>query len=181
MSEKYKFNDSQGIYFVTATVVHWIDLFTRKECKHIILESLQYCQEQKGLVIHGWCLMESHLHLVISTTGEPLSAIMRDFKKHTSRQLVKTLLVVNESRREWLLRAFTKACENLQRIKHYKVWQDGNHPVLLDSNYLQEQKLNYLHQNPVESEIVDEPENYLYSSARDYAGKAGLLKVVLLS
>jgi len=90
-------------------------------------------------------------------------------------------LEVNESRREWLLRAFTKAGENLQRIKHYKVWQDGNHPVLLDSHYLQEQKLNYLHQNPVESEIVDEPDNYLYSSARDYAGKAGLLKVVLLS
>jgi len=181
MSEKYKFNNSQGVYFTTSSVVHWIDLFTRKECKHIVLESLQYCQEQKGLVIYGWCLMESHLHLIVSTIGEPLSAILRDFKKHTSRQLIKTIQEINESRKEWLLRAFIKAGTNLKRIQHYKVWQDGNHPLLLDTNYLQAQKLNYLHQNPVQSEIVEEPEQYLYSSARDYAGNPGLLKVMLIS
>ena len=181
MSEKYKFNDSQGIYFVTSTVVHWIDLFTRKECKRIILESLQYCQGQKGLVIHGWCLMESHLRLIISTIGEPLEAILRDFKKHTSRQLVKTLPEINESRKEWLLRAFTKAGANLKWIQHYEVSQDSNHPLFLGTNYFQAQKLNYLYQNPVESEIVEEPEQDLYSSARDYAGNAGLLKIVLLT
>jgi putative transposase len=181
MSEKYKFHNPEGIYFITSTVVHWIDVFTRKECKHIILESLQYCQEQKGLVIHGWCLMESHLHLIVSTTGQPLAAILRDFKKYTSRQLVKTLQEINESRKEWLLRAFTKAGEKLNRVQQYKVWQDGNHPLLLENNYLQEQKLNYLHQNPVQSEIVEEPEQYLYSSARDYVGYAGLLKVMLLA
>jgi len=44
MSEKYKFNNPEGIYFVTSTVVHWIDLFTRKEFKHILIESLKYYQ-----------------------------------------------------------------------------------------------------------------------------------------
>ncbi|MEX0966586.1 MAG: hypothetical protein WD077_05075 [Bacteroidia bacterium] len=47
MSEKYKFDDPEGIYFVTTSVVFWIDLFTRKELKHIILNSLQYCQGEK--------------------------------------------------------------------------------------------------------------------------------------
>jgi putative transposase len=175
------FHDPQGIYFVTLTVVFWIDLFTRKECRHVILESLQYCQAKKGLRIYAWCLMESHLHLIISTDKEPLEAILRDFKKHTNRQLIKTIQEINESRREWLLRAFTKAGENLNRIKHFKIWQDGNHPLLLDTNTLLDQKLNYLHSNPVQSEIIEEPEQYLYSSARDYAGQSGLIKVNLIS
>ncbi|MEP2026639.1 hypothetical protein [Reichenbachiella sp.] len=53
MSEKYKFHDPTGIYFVTSTVVHWIDLFTRNEFKHIIVDSLKYCQKEKGLLIHA--------------------------------------------------------------------------------------------------------------------------------
>ncbi len=70
---------------------------------------------------------------------------------------------INESRQQWLMRAFTKAGEKLNRVQQYKVWQDGNHPIHLDTNYLQAQKLHYLHQNPVQSEIVEEPEQYLYS------------------
>ncbi len=121
MSEKYKFYDSEGTYFVTLTVVFWIDLFTRKELKHIIMEALQYAQKQKGLVIHAWCLMPSHLHVMIST-GEKPGAILRDFKKHTNRQIVKTIGEINESRKEWILRAFSKAAPDLKRIKTYKVW-----------------------------------------------------------
>jgi putative transposase len=57
MSEKFKFHDPEGLYFVTSTVVHWIGLFTRKELKHIIIDSLKHCQGYKGLIIHAWCLM----------------------------------------------------------------------------------------------------------------------------
>ncbi len=180
MSEKYKFHDPSARYFVTLTVVYWIDLFTRKEFKYIILDSLRYCQQQKGLAIHGWVLMGSHLHMIISTQQEPLEAIMRDLKKYTSKQIVKTLFEINESRKEWLLRAFTKAAQDIKRVKNYKVWQDGNHPVLLDTNAMLTQRLDYIHHNPVEAELVDEPEYYWYSSARDYIGQQGLLKVDLL-
>jgi putative transposase len=61
MSEKYKFDDQSGMYFITPTVVGWVDLFTRVELKHIVVESLRYCQANKGLLIHAWCLMPSHL------------------------------------------------------------------------------------------------------------------------
>jgi putative transposase len=180
MSEKYKIHEPEGKYFITLTVIHWIDAFTRKELKHVVLDSLQYCQKNKGLVIHAWVLMSSHLHLIISSKGEPLEAILRDFKKHTSKQIVKTIQEINESRKEWLLRAFSKAAKDIKRVKNYKVWQDGNKPILLQTNEMLEGRLHYIHQNPVEAEIVDEPESYWYSSARDYAGGKGLLEVSLL-
>lgn len=180
MSEKYKFHDPRGIYFTTTTVVFWIDLFTRTEFKHLIVESLRYCQKEKGLIVHAWCLMPSHLHLIISSESNDLSSIMADFKKHTSKQVIKILGEINESRKEWLLRAFSNAAKGLSKVKNYKVWKEGNHPILLDSSKLIDEKLNYIHMNPIENEIVDEPSNYWYSSARDYEEKAGLLKVKLL-
>ena len=55
MSEKYKFNDPEGTYFMTMSVVGWIDVFKRPEL--IIIDSLRYCQKEKGLVINAWCLV----------------------------------------------------------------------------------------------------------------------------
>ncbi|MGE0772238.1 MAG: transposase [Cyclobacteriaceae bacterium] len=182
MSEKYKFNDPFGMYFVTMTVVDWIDLFTRYELKDVIVDSLKYCQKEKGLIIHAWCIMPSHLHLIISSEGQPLPELMRDFKKFTSKKLITEIKNINESRRNWLLERFEKAGEKLKRIKHYKVWQDGNHPELLFSNKFIDQKVGYLHNNPVEAGIVDEAEAYLHSSARDYFGtKKGLLEIEMIA
>lgn len=180
MSEKYKIHDPRGRYFVTMTVVHWIDLFTRKELKHVMLNSLQYCQQNKGLNIHAWVLMSSHLHMIISSESEPLEGVLRDMKKYTSKRLVKIISEINESRAPWLIRAFEKAAEEIKRVKNYKVWKDGNHPILLDTNKMMEERLHYIHQNPVEAEVVDEPEYYWYSSARDYAGQKGLLVLSML-
>ena len=180
MSEKYKFRDVEGIYFVSPTIIHWIDLFTRKEFKHIVVDSLIYCQKEKGLVIHAWVIMPSHLHLIISTNKDALEDIMRDFKKHVSKSVIKKLDFINESRKEWLLRAFSKAAVRIKRNTNYKVLQDGKQPKQLESNKFMQEKLDYIHNNPVESELVDEPEHYIYSSARDYAGMNGLLKVDLI-
>ena len=181
MSEKYKFTDPQGIYFVTTAIVGWVDLFTRWELKHVILDSLRHCQKEKGLVVHAWCLMPSHLHMIISTKQEPLPNIMRDFKKFTSKELVRTMEGINESRKGWILELFSEVADHLERVSHYKVWQDGNHPELLFSAKFMEQKLDYLHSNPVADEIVDEPEEYRYSSARDYySNKKGYLEVELI-
>lgn len=133
MSEKYKFNNPEGIYFVTSTVVFWIDLFTRKEYKHIILKCLMYYQNKRGLIVHAYCIMPSHLHMIISNNDEELSATVRDFKKMTNKKVVEEISRVNESRREWLLRAFSKAGQQLKRITQYKLWRDGNPHLVLAS------------------------------------------------
>ena len=111
MSEKYKIKEPDRAYFVTLTTVGWIDLFTRKEIKQIVIDSIKYCQVNKGLILFGWCLMPSHLHMLCQSVNEhSLSDILRDLKKHTSRQIVKFIKEGNESRREWLLEYFSKVC-----------------------------------------------------------------------
>jgi len=176
MSEKYKFNDPDENYFITPTITGWVDIFTKSEYCEIILNSLKYCQENKGLVIHAWVIMSSHMHLIVSRNSKPLlSEILRDFKRFTAIEIIKTIQTTNESRKRWILEIFESAADNLRRIDNYKVWQDGNHPLALDSNSMSEQKLEYLHNNPVAAGIVYHQEDYVYSSAVDYAGGKGLL------
>ena len=90
-----------------------------------------------------------------------VAEIMRDFKKFTSKQILKTLVEEPESRRDWMLKYFESACEHLKRDQKYKVWQTGYHAEILHSRKFLLQKLNYIHNNPVKARIVDEPEHYL--------------------
>jgi putative transposase len=171
MSEKYKMHDKEGIYFVTLTAVDWVDLFTRRELKLIIVDSIKYCQLHKGLIVYAWCLMHSHLHMIISAKpGNDPSAILRDMKKFTANEIIKKINDEPESRREWILHRFEFNSLFKKRIKKYKVWQDGNRPKQIITSAFMKQKLAYIHNNPVEEMIVEEPHQYVFSSARDYAG-----------
>jgi REP element-mobilizing transposase RayT len=177
MSTKYKIWDQRKPYFLTLTVVGWIDVFTRKNHKLTVINSLQYCQKDKGLTIFGYCLMSSHLHLIARTESDySLSDILRDFKKFTSKALIKEILNETESRRDWMLDYFTKAGDS-NKI-NYKLWQEGNHPEEITSNRFFSEKLDYIHNNPVNELIVERPEDYYFSSARNYAGLDNPLEII---
>jgi putative transposase len=181
MSEKYKFLNPEGIYFTTLTITNWIDLFTRSEYCIIVLDALRYCQAKKGLMIYASCIMPSHVHLIIGRNGtEEISGIIRDFKRFTNEKIISEIKQINESRREWLLDQFSKAADRIKRVTNYKVWQDGNHPIELSTNEMMDQRLDYLHENPVKAGIVWEPHHYAWSSAIDYSGGSGLLKIKFL-
>lgn len=107
--------------------------------------------------------------------------IIRDFKTFTSKQIIKIIKEEPESRREWMLNYFKEACENLKRNQKYKVWQTGFHAEEISTQKFLEQKLDYIHNNPVKERIVELPEDYLYSSARNYADLESLFEVELLS
>ena len=127
--------------------------------------------------------MSNHLHLVISAKNNDLSDILRDFKKFTSKKIISTIETnQHESRREWMLRIFREEGEQNIRNKTYQFWRQDNQPQELYSAAFIFQKINYIHNNPVEAGIADKPEEYLYSSARDYfhTRKCGLLDVVFL-
>jgi REP element-mobilizing transposase RayT len=180
MGHKNKIFDEYN-YFLTMTVVDWVDIFTRPVYKHIIVDSLRFCQKEKGLVLYSWCLMSNHLHLIAGAKeGFSLSDILRDFKKFTSKEIVKTIKTTNESREKWMLERFRSAGKDNSKIKEYKFWKDGNEAKELYSSKFIEQKLNYIHNNPVVGEIVSNPEDYLYSSARNYCNIPGLLQVELI-
>ena len=181
MSRSYKFRDQSKLYFVSFAVVNWIDVFVRREYKEIVVESLQYCIKQKGLEVYAWVIMSSHIHSIIGSTKEPLEGILRDMKRHTAKAILKLIEEHNqESRKEWLLWIFRRAGSHNPSTEVYQFWQHHNHPIELSNNFLLEQKLDYLHQNPVEAGFVEEPWEYLYSSARDYAGNKGLVDVILI-
>jgi REP element-mobilizing transposase RayT len=183
MSTKYKVKDNSKPYFITTTVVAWIDVFTRKAQKEKLINSLQYCQKQKGLIIYAWCLMSNHLHMICQSGNEekPLHDIIRDFKTFTSKQILQTMEEEGESRKEWMLFLFKNACKELKRQQEFKVWQSGYHAEVIFTQKFLEQKLDYIHNNPVRAGIVEFPEHYWYSSARNYADMEGLLTVEKLS
>ena len=182
MSDKYKIFDNSKAYFITMTVVGWIDLFTHYNHKIIIVDSLKYCQNHKGLEIFGWCLMSSHLHMICRVTeGYHLSDVLRDFKKFTSKKLVHQIKEANDSRQEWLLPLLESYCKHLKKEQKFKVWQDGNHAEIIETNHFFDQKLNYMHNNPVEEQIVEHPEDYLFSSARNYAGLSNMIDIIVES
>lgn len=178
MSTKYKATTTEEAYFITITIVGWIDVFTRLNQKHNIIKSLGYCQTNKGLEIYAYVIMSSHIHLLCKATdGFILSDVIRDFKTSTSKKILQTINDEPESRREWMLDYFKKACAHLKRNQIHKVWQDGYHAELVETNWFIRQKINYIHNNPVKEKIVVLPEDYYFSSARNYAGLDNDLEV----
>ena len=176
MSRKYKFHNPEGLYFVSFAVVFWIDVFIRRCYKDILVESLSYCQKNKGLRIHAWCIMSSHVHMIISSEEELLPGTLRDMKSYTSAQL-KTAIEENpqESRKEWMILMMKRAGKNNSNNNGFQLWQQNNNPIELFTKKVIQQKLEYIHNNPVIEGFVEKSEEYLYSSAKDYAGMNGIL------
>ena len=178
----YKIRNKQEIHFITFAVVEWIDVFTRKQYRDIVIDSIRHCQKEKGLILYAWCIMSNHVHLMAAAKEANLSDILRDFKKFTSKQIIAAIQNnEGESRKNWMLSIFKQQGEKNSRNSEYQFWRQDNHPMECYSPQFTIQKLNYIHNNPVEAGIVDNAEDYLYSSARSYQQKKdGLLEVELL-
>jgi putative transposase len=179
----YKIRNQEGLYFVTFTVVQWIDLFTRPVFAEIVVDSLNFCVRKKGLQVHCWVLMPNHFHGILSAAESlNLSDIIRDFKKFTAGKILKELEKSDyESRKEWLLWLFKGSGARNSRNEQYQFWQQDNHPVELTNSEMIAQRMNYLHENPVKSGLVWEPWHYRYSSACDYSDNGkGLVEIELI-
>ncbi|MBD3615003.1 MAG: transposase [Gracilimonas sp.] len=175
----FNIHNHQQAHFITFAVVDWIDVFTRPAHKKIIVDSLKFCQKNKGLRIHGWCLMTNHLHLLVSAQEDAnLSDILRDFKKYTAFSILKDLKSnPKESRKEWMLWMFKKAGSQNSNNKKYQFWRQDNRPMEVTSNKFFTQKMKYIHYNPVKEGFCKRPQDYPYSSAQWYIDKTGLIEI----
>ena len=182
MSRNYKFHNPDGLYFVSFAVVFWLDVFTRNEYKNIVLESLEFCQQKKGLEIIAWCIMSNHVHLIFrSVKGQHPAFLLGDFKRFTSKSIVKAIQEnPKESRKEFLLEKFKQAAKNSSNVTNYQFWRHDNKPIELWSNKVIKEKINYIHNNPVVAGLVYKPYDYVYSSAIDYCDEQGLLKDIIV-
>ena len=159
MAFTYRIYDQQGVYFITCTVNQWVDVFTRKEYVDILLESLRYCQKQKGLEILSWVFMTNHIHLIVGTQKDNLSDIIRDFKKFTASKIITAIAEnTKESRKTWLLWL-------LKKDNEISFWQEGYHAEEITGLNFFNVKQDYIHFNPVRAGMIEKEEEYLYSFA----------------
>ena len=182
MSRNYKFNNPEATYFVSFAVVEWLDVFTRNEYKNIIIDSLQFCQKEKGMKIYAWCIMTNHVHLIFrSAKGQKPELLLGDFKRFTSKAIVKAIIDnPKESRKEILLVQFVKNGKKSSNVSKYQFWRHDNKPIELWSNKVIFQKINYIHNNPVKDGLVFRVEDYMYSSAVDYSGEKGMIDDIIV-
>ncbi len=166
MSELMKANVEEGTYFVTLTVVGWLDVFIRKDYVDVLFESLEYCRKNKALEVFEYVVMPSHVHLLLRRRSGLLSDVLRDMKSFTAKKLLHTIEHnPQESRKEWMLDLFRKHASASAQNSELMFWQKTNHPELIISPSFYEQKATYIRNNPVAMGLVTEAEHYAWSSA----------------
>ncbi|HRT97658.1 MAG TPA: transposase [Planctomycetota bacterium] len=169
---RYTVLEADAPHFLTCTIVGWLPLFTRPEAVEQVLDSLRFLQHNGRLVVFGYVVLETHLHLIASAPN--LSKEIGDFKSFTARRLIDLL----KGRREGDLLAWLHALKPARKgDRAHQLWQQGSHPQMIQGREMMLQKLAYIHDNPVRRGYVDEPTHWRYSSARNYAGLPGLIPV----
>jgi putative transposase len=167
-------------YFLTLNTVDKIDVFVRPAYKQVVTDALNHFTRSYEIQVYAWCLMSSHLHLIIRTRdGAAPAYFERDFKKYTTPAILKTIEMEMDFRREWMLQRFEEYSKSLRRLEKFHVWQNCSSPLRIDNEEprLLLDRIAHIHENPVREGIVEQPEAYLFSSARDYAGIRGLVGV----
>ena len=177
MKEGYVIRDPSLPHFITATVVDWIDVFSRKNYRDVVIECFDFCIQNKGMILYGYVIMSNHIHFIVQSKDGKLSDLIRDFKKFTAKTILDKIQTEPESRREWMLERFKLATESHSRNKNFQFWQYGNHPEEIYTNKFMWSKLDYIHLNPVRAGIVAKASHYIYSSASNYVNDCGLLTI----
>lgn len=175
--------NEQACHYITFNIVDWIDVFVKPIYKQIITHTLNEFITYKGLTVYAWCLMSNHLHLMLQAKGGTgLFMIERDFKKVTATRILEAIELEPELRREWMLWRFEHFTQSLKKIEKYQVWQSCSNPEFIDFKqpFKVREHLSFIHENPVRDKIVFLPEEYVYSSAGDYAGRKGPVQVKLI-
>lgn len=177
MSDAYKIQDQSSCYFLTLQVVFWRDVFTRQRYRDIVVRSLDYCRRNKNLEIYAYVIMTNHIHLVVRSQTGSLSATIRDLKKYTAQMIIQSIMNDPESRRENLFNQMKYAAKATKRNVVFRLWTHENHTVELDTDAIMDQRIAYIHENPVREEWVDHCQDWIYSSARNYNGDEGIIEI----
>jgi REP element-mobilizing transposase RayT len=178
-----RFYENTTGYFVTFNIVDWVDLFIRPVYKQIVVHTLNHFVEHRGLSVFAWCLMTNHLHVLGQARGGySMGEMENEFKTFTTQKILEAINVEPDIRREWMLERFEKTCQAMSNTKKFQLWQQSSNPIYIDlkKTKILIEYIQYIHENPVRNRIVTAAEDYLYSSARDYAGMRGLVNIIKL-
>ena len=159
-------------YFVTCSVVNWLPIFSNPAIAGVVLDSLRFLHEHRRLALHGYVLMENHLHLIGSSPD--MIKEIGDFKSYTARTCIDWF---QSHDRQWVLEQLQYHNAPHKVGQEYQLWQEGYHPELIQGEAMLLGKLEYIHNNPVKRGYVDDPAHWRYSSCRNYQGMEGLLPI----
>lgn len=163
MRSKYAIVEPEGVYFLTCSIVEWLPALTSKDIRDAIINALQFCRVNKGLRLYAYVLMEDHIHLMAEAPN--LSGVIQFFKVFTAAEILR---LGHAAGKDWLLNKFEYYKERHKVKSRHQVWQEGSHPQLILGNQMLVQKMTYVHDNPVRRGYVELPEQWRYSSARNY-------------
>jgi len=163
MRSRYQIHTPDAAYFITATVVEWLPVFSTGACCDILVRSLEHCRAHKHLQVYAWVILDNHIHALVA--GPALAQTIRDWKRFTAGALLKQL---REEKREWLLNQLAYYCAAHKTASEHQLWQEGVHPQAILDDKMMEQKLEYVHNNPVKRGLVASPEHWRYSSAHEW-------------
>jgi putative transposase len=183
MNRENPFPENQACYFLTFNTVDWVDIFIRPVYKQIIVHSLNHFIDHKGLNVYAWCLMTNHIHLLAQAKeGCVIAEIEKEFKSFTTKKILEAIDTEPDVRKKWMMDRFENFSNLLGFLKKFQVWQTCSSPVYIDLHKKETlvEYVEHIHSNPVRDRIVDTDSDYLYSSARDYSGMAGLVQIMKL-
>lgn len=156
----------ERFFFVTTTVVQWAHVFSADECCDILVRNIKHYQQRYRFVILAYVIMPSHFHWIVEVDPRygTISDVMRDVKKYTAWDLLAAL---ERQGRVDLLGLFVKSAIGFPNHRR-KLWMSRFDDAVIRNQQMFWEKLRYIHQNPVEAGLVERPEDYKYSSARNY-------------
>jgi REP element-mobilizing transposase RayT len=149
--------------FFTATILNWEHLLIKDQYKEVVTDSLRFLSVNKRAAIHAFVIMPNHIHLIWTIDEKhKRENVQRDFLKFTS-QRIKADLVKHDPVHLERFRVNAKD-------RKYQIWERNPLSIDIYSEKVMEQKLNYLHENPVQYKwkLSELAEDYKYSSASFY-------------
>ncbi len=169
---RYKIYNNQAIHFLSNTIVNWIPVFTRPATVNILLDSFRYLQQQHQLKLYGYVILENHIHWIAQSENLPKD--IHRFKSYTAKMIIHYL---QENGQTKILKQLKFYKKRHKTERNHQFWEEGSHPQEIQGREMLHQKLDYIHQNPVKRGYIDNAEDWRYSSARNYAGKDGLIEI----
>jgi REP element-mobilizing transposase RayT len=169
--DRNKYESFGDVFFITSTIVGFIKLFERKHICHIIIENLRFYQTRGDFIILAYVIMPNHLHFVLKTNKQKsISKIMANFKRITSRQISDLLKKSGEC---CILKTLSQAAS--LESEPSKIWKPRFDSLVITNMDTLCQKIEYIHNNPVKKRLTVKPEDWPYSSARNYTGLGNVL------
>lgn len=172
---RYKIYDSDYPHFITSSIVEGYPIFSDPKAAEVLLNALKFLQGQRDTILYSYVIMENHIHLIVKSDG--LSKKIQTFKSWTARNIIE-MFKDNENYQQ--LFKLKKAKQRSHTGSVHQLWQQGFHPKQILGDEMMIQKIEYIHNNPVKRGFVDHPEDWRYSSARNYTGKKSIIPITLL-